>query len=94
MINLENFRIVQLDIYNLTFEQFKEVESKKDSTKSMKWVRVGGYYSNLSQCLKALKNYIIANALLSSIENYEQLMSLLDELNNKYINCNLQVKEE
>lgn len=91
MINLENFRIVRLDQYNLTFEQFKEVYHKKTDTTEMEWARVGGYYGNLPQCLKALKDYIIS----SEMESNEQIniINLLDEINNKYINCNLQAKE-
>lgn len=92
MINLGNFRIIRIDLYNLTFEQFKEVYHKKTDTKEMEWTRVGGYYGNLQQCLKALKDYIISIEMESNEEI--NIINLLDEINNKYINCNLKASEE
>ena len=92
MIDLGNFRIIQMDRYNLTFEQIKDVENKSTKEKTRKWVKVGGYYGNLQQCIKALKDYLIAERLQiveNGCENPETIIEYLDRLNNSYVNCNL-----
>lgn len=84
MINLENkVRIIQLDKYNMTFEVFKEVEDVKTKKKRLTWSKEGGYYGNLSQCLIAIKNYIISQENLKN-DNLN-IIQLLDEINNLYV---------
>ena len=90
MININNFRIIQLDKYNLTFEEFKEVENVKTKEKSIKWVRVGGYYGNLPSALKGLKEYIV-NQKIGDNENVD-ILKFIDELNNSYVNCEIKAK--
>lgn len=89
-MELGRFRVIKLDKYNLTFEEYKEVENTKTKEKSMKWVRVGNYYGNLGQCLKALKDYIIAERIN---EKDLDLIKLLDELNNSYVSTCINTKE-
>ncbi len=90
MINFENFRIVQLDEFSMTFEVYREVENIRTHEKAFKWVREGGYYGNLEQCLKALKDYIIKKENMNN-ENLD-IIKLLDEINNKYVNTKLKVR--
>ena len=90
MINFENFRIVQLDEYSMTFEVYREVENIRTHEKTSKWVREGGYYGNLEQCLKAIKDYIIKEENMNN-ENLD-IIKLLDEINNKYVNTILKVR--
>lgn len=93
MLLLNRFRVKALDKYNITFEELKEVESKKKTKqKRLEWVRVGGYYGKLDGALKGLKDYILQEYLESDVS--VDMLSLLDELNNKYVNCVLLSKEE
>lgn len=94
MIDLGNFRIIQLDRYNLTYEEFRDVESKSTKEITKKWVRVGGYYGNLQNCVKALKDYVITQKLQDdSCNTPNDIIDYLDKLNNSYINCDLKIKE-
>ena len=90
-MTLDNFRILKIDDWNLTFEEYKEVINPIKKTKSSKWVRVGGYYGNMKSCLEALKNYIIDTYV--SIEDYEEVLEKIDKLNNCIVNCVLRCKE-
>ena len=92
MINFDNFRIVQLDEYSMTFEVYREVENIRTHEKTFKWIREGGYYSNLEQCLKYLKDYIIKKENARN-ENLD-IIKLLDEINNKYVNTFIKCKGE
>ena len=92
MLKLDNFRIIQLDKLNLTFDEFREVENLKTKEKSMKWVRAGGYYGNLESCLKAIKDYIVSSEIGKN--NNLDLLKFLDELNGSYVKCNLKACEE
>lgn len=92
MIDLNGkIRIIELDSYNTTFEVYKEVESLKTKEKSIKWVREGGYYANLQQCLKGIKDYIIKSEN-SKNENLD-IIKLLEEINNLYIDTIIKIKE-
>lgn len=92
MIDLNGkIRIIQLDVYNMTFEVYKEVESVKTKEKSVKWVREGGYYGTLPQCLKGIKDYIIKSEN-SKNENLD-IIKLLEEINNLYIDTIIKIKE-
>lgn len=90
-MKLDNFRIVKIDEFNITFEEFKEVKSKKAGTIGMKWVRVGGYYGSLEHCLNALKNYIIAKYI--SIDSVDTVLKQIDKLNGAIVSCKLEVEE-
>ena len=90
MINFENFRIVQLDEYAMTFEVYREHKERNNKERHFKWFREGGYYGNLEQCLKALKDYIIKKENMNN-ENLD-IIKLLDEINNKYVNTILKVR--
>ena len=94
MIDLKNFRVVKLDSWNWTFEQFREIKSK-DKTQPTKidWVRVGGYYGNMKQCLNALKDYIINDDVNKNDYDTESLIEKINMLNNSYVNCKILVKE-
>ena len=85
MISLGNLRIIQLDQWNLTFEIYKETPK----THKMEWVKVGGYYRNLTQCLKALKEYIIANNIIENDLTISETIEMLDQLNDSYVKCEL-----
>lgn len=90
MIKLnEKIRIIQLDQYNMTFEIYKEVENIKTHEKTIKWVRVGGYYGNLNQCTKAIKDYLIAEENQKN-DNLD-IISYLNEINESYKNCGLDI---
>lgn len=91
-MTLDNFRILKIDDWNLTFEEYKEVINPIKKTKSSKWVRVGGYYSNMKSCLEAIKNYIINN-YYANIDDYKELLDKINELNNCIVNCVLRCKE-
>ena len=94
MIDLGKYRIIQLDRYNLTFEEFKDLENTKTKEKYKKWIRAGGYYGNLQQCIKGLKEYIVANNLLNNESNTpNEIIDYLDRLNDSYVNCDLRIKE-
>lgn len=86
---LNNFRIVRLDASNLTFEEYKEVESKRngETTISTKWVRVGGYYGSMERCLKGLKDYIISQ--YAAIDDYSVVLNKINSLNNAIVSCSL-----
>ncbi len=92
MIDLNGkIRIVQLDPLNMTFEIYKEVENVRTKEKSVKWVREGGYYGTLPQCLKGIKDYIIQFENKNN-ENLD-IIKLLDEINNLYIDTIIKIKE-
>ena len=92
MIDLKGkIRIVQIDQYNTTFEIYREVESNKTHEKSFKWVREGGYYANLGQCLIGIKEWIIKYE--NKNNEYLDIMKLLEEINNLYINTFIKYKE-
>ena len=84
---LNNFRIVRLDASNLTFEEYKEVESKRngETTISTKWARVGGYYGSMERCLKGLKNYIISQ--YAAIDDYNVVLNKINSLSNAIVSC-------
>lgn len=90
MIKLDNYRIVAIDSLNITFEHYKEVENLRTKEKTTKWVRVGGYYGNLRSALNGLKEYII-NQEIQKQENVD-ILKVLDELNQAYVNCNLKAR--
>lgn len=91
MIKLDNYRIVQLDKWNTTFEVHREVENKKTKEKEFKWVQEGGYYGDVQSALIALKNYIIANVVKE--KQNVNLLNFLDELNGSIVNCKLLANE-
>ena len=94
MIDLGNYRIIQLDKYNLTFEEFKELENTKTKEKYTKWIRVGGYYGSLEHCIKGLKDYILSQKLQDNeCDTPNDIIDYLDRLNNSYINCDFKIKE-
>ena len=92
MILLNRFRVKALDKYNITFEELKEVENKNTKQKRLEWVRVGGYYGKLDGALKWLKDYILQEYLESDVS--VDMLALLDELNNKYVDCVLLPNEK
>ena len=90
MIDLnKKIRIIQLDQYNMTFEVYKEVENIKTHEKTTKWVREGGYYGNLKQCLKAIKDYLIAEENKNN-DNLD-ILKYLDEINESYNKCGINI---
>ena len=88
-MKLDNFRIVKIDEFNITFEEFKGVKNKKDNTIGMKWVRVGGYYGSLEHCLNALKNYIISKYI--NIDSVDTVLEQIDKINGAIVSCKLEV---
>ncbi len=86
-MKLNNFRVVRVDSMNLTFEEYKKVESKRNNvvTSATKWVRVGGYYGNLDQCLDGLKKYIINTFV--DLTAYQDVLAKINELNNAIVEC-------
>ena len=90
MLNLnERFRVVSYDKYNITFEEYREVEKRETKEKVLEWVKAGGYYGTLKQCLKALKDYIIQQAIQKEDLDVNGMFKLIDNINNTYINCYL-----
>ena len=83
-----DYRIVKVDIRNLTFEKLKE--NKK--TKQKEWVQVGGYYPNLELTCKALKEFIV-NDGIDTCENVYELIQLLTDIQVRYETINFEVKE-
>lgn len=92
MLIIDNYRIIKMDKYNLTFEEYKEVEKKKQRV--MEWVRVGGYYGSLDSCLKALKDYIIEDLIENNNLYINELKDKINALNEAYIRCKLNGMEE
>ena len=91
---LDNFRIWALDPLNITFDEYREVENKKDKTKSYKWIRTGGYYSNVQTCLNAIRDYIIHNYIINQIEGYEETLEKIKELHDAIVQCDLKGMEK
>ena len=95
MIDLGKYRIVQIDRYNITYEEYRDVENNKTKETTKKWVRVGGYYSTLQTCIKSLKEYIISQKLETyDLISVKDVIDFLDNLNGSYVNCNLNIKED
>lgn len=86
---IKNFRVLKLDSYNLTFEEYRKVESTRKgvTTSTTKWVRVGGYYGKVSQCLEAMKNYIISTYM--NLEDYQEVLDMINALNGAVVECKI-----
>ena len=86
---IDNFRILRLDSLNLTFEEYKTVESNRNgiTTSSTKWVRVGGYYGNMEQCLDGLKKYIIST--YAELDSYQEVLDKINILNKAVVECRI-----
>lgn len=88
MLNLlKVIKVIRLDKWNYTFEHYKEVEAKNG--KKTDWVRVGGYYSTLPSCLKAVKDYVIDYSIERNDFNVEELKTQIEALNGAYVRCEL-----
>lgn len=83
---LDNFRILKLDGLNLTFEEYKEVKNNNGNV-STKWVRVGGYYGSMEQCLAGLKKHIINS--YANIDSYNEVLDKINKLNNAIVECKI-----
>lgn len=79
-----DYRIVKVDIRNLTFEKLNK--------KTNKWLQVGGYYPNLELTCKALKEFIV-NDGIDTCENVYELIQLLTDIQVRYETINFEVKE-
>ena len=86
-----DIRIRKIDIRNYTFEENCEIK-KKDGTTKKDWVQVGGYYPNLDQTCKALKDYIV-NQNVDTCTNVYELIELLTDIQAKYLAITFKVEE-
>ena len=89
MLQLDDFRVYNLDKSNITFDVYREVESKVEKNVEKKWTRVHKYYPTLEQCLEGIKNYIINNYYLDNITDYKELIEKINELHNSIVKCKL-----
>lgn len=92
-MTIDNFRILKLDPLNLTFEEYRKVESRNKviTQSTMKWVRVGGYYGRIDQCLDALKYYIISN--YANEDGYNDVLNKIKNLHNAIVECRINESE-
>lgn len=88
MLDLGRFRVIHLDQYNWVFEEFRETKSH-----TKRWCRDFGYYPRLSNCLNALKEYILSEELTSKDYDVNEFIELLDKISNSYVNCQIKVEE-
>lgn len=86
-----DYRIRKIDSKNITFEQLTEIKKKNGST-TKEWVQVGGYYPNLDQTCKALKDYIV-NQSVDTCTNVYELIELLTDIQAKYLAITFKVEE-
>lgn len=84
---LDNFRIVRLDEYCLTFEEYKGVTNPITKEMKYKWVRSGGYYGTVDSCLVGLKNYIIKSYM--EIEDYQEVLDKIKALNDAIVSVDV-----
>ena len=94
MINIsKDIRIRQLDSFSMTFDVYRVVKkSPLNKEERYDWVQEGGYYGNLEHCLKAIKDYIIKEE--NKRDDNLDILKLLDEINNKYVNTFIKCKKE
>ena len=94
MINIsKDIRIRQVDNFSMTFDVYRVVKkSPLNKEERYDWAQEGGYYGTLCQCLKAIKDYIIKEE--NKRDDNLDILKLLDEINNKYVNTFIKCKKE
>ena len=92
MISIDKYRIISLDKINLTYQELREVENKKDKSKRLEWVTIGGYYGNLSSALNSLKNYIVNEFIMNDTTN--NIVEFLTELDGLFVKCDIKPEFE
>ena len=93
MISLnEKFRIVKIDRLNYTFEELATI-NKKDGSQIQEWKQTGGYYNDINQTCKALKDYIIQQNV-DDVTDVYGLIQMLCDIQCKYAEVEFITKEK
>ena len=68
-----NFRVTRDNYGNYQPEEYREVENKKEKTKSMKWVSSAHFHPNLGRALEEIIDTELYTGMPASIEVIEAL---------------------
>ena len=82
MIQLQNYSIRRIDVYNITYAVYKKIDTSKgrqpkDATQkrdAFKWVESQKYFGSLQACLQAIKNDILMQLVNDAPSEYAVLV--------------------
>ena len=83
---IDDFRVLKIDEFNFVYE--RKYTKEKDGEQVTEWKRCKGFFGNISQCLEAIKQYILGN-YVNEIDDYNEVLEKINKLNGAIINCKL-----